>query len=138
RLGNLRFQRPIEPATLQPLALARDRDFFQAQIDADPLLRGYGRLSLVFHGQTHPPVPDGILREAALLPLHPLQALRFEHSEGLPAEPQGAPLTLRARLLKRNPPEGASFPPTDPPTQLATSGCRSLLSVLHAHPLNRV
>jgi hypothetical protein len=66
------------------------------------------------------------------------QALRFEHPERLAAEPQGATFTLQARRLKRKPPEGASCTATDTPTQLTTSAFRSLLSVLHAHPLNRV
>ena len=90
----------VEADRLQALSVARHGRILQAQVNSDRLLRRHGRLFGDFHGQAQPPVPHGVLRKAALLPLHPVQALGLKHAEGLPAETQGMALAFQARGLE--------------------------------------
>src|SRR5687768_1442899 len=76
------------PSTgIERLAVTGGRDRFEAEVNADRFVRSYRTLHCVLHRQTQPPIADGILREAALLPLHVLESLCLERAESLAAEP---------------------------------------------------
>src|SRR3954466_11739722 len=85
-----------------------------------------------------PPVPDRILRKAALLPAHPLQTLTLKYPKGLAAEAQRAALAFEVSRLERDPPEAAAGAATDPPAQLQAPSRHALLRVPHADALDSV
>ncbi|HMM73982.1 MAG TPA: hypothetical protein PKC22_17450 [Rhodocyclaceae bacterium] len=58
-----------------PVAVARDRHVLEAKVHANGFLRRDVLLGLDCHRQAQPPVADGILREATLLPGHPIKAV---------------------------------------------------------------
>ena len=87
RLSDPTLQPAIEAARFQPLAMARDGDIFESQVDADRLLGCHARFGHLLHGHAQPPVPDRILCEATLAPFHIRQALNFEDAKRLTAEP---------------------------------------------------
>jgi len=137
-LGDPGFHSSVEPARFQTLAVARDRDVFQAQVDPHRFLRRRTLFHRQFHRQTQPPIAHRILRETALAPLHIVQTLSLEYPERLATKPQCTAFALQTRGLKRNPTQGATCAATDTPSQPAPLRRRTLLRILHADALNRI
>src|SRR5205807_2246480 len=77
-LGNARLDVAVEATALAPSPIARDRDLLQPQVNAHRLLWCDSALDLHLQRQAEPPIPERILRKAALPPLHPLQPLGLE------------------------------------------------------------
>ena len=89
----------VEAQCLQTIPVAGDGRVLDPQINTDRLLGRHGRFHAVLYWKTQPPLPHGILGEAALLPFHSIQALTLEYPEGLPAEAQRLALALQAGRL---------------------------------------
>src|SRR4029077_4788811 len=117
------FRIAARPATrFQALAIARDRNTLNPQINADLLLWCDRALGLHLHRKTQPPVPERILCETTALPLHPFQAFPLEHPQALAGKAYAPAFALHTRRLKGDPPERTPRATTHAPLQLQLLG----------------
>src|SRR5438309_2422351 len=128
----------IKVPRLAALPITRHRNSLQSEVNPDRLTRCRRLFDTDCHRQTQPPVPDGVLRKAPLLPLHPVKSLTLEHSKRLTAEAQPPTLALEARRLKRHPAKRTACTPAHPPAELAPSGRSTLRGILPIHALDRI
>src|SRR5207249_3516568 len=137
-LGDPLLDNAIKAPRLAAFPITRHRNSLQSEVNPDCLTRCRRLFDTDFHRQTQPPVPDGILRKAALLPLHPVKPLTLEHSKRLTAEAQRLTLALEARRLERHPAKRTACTPAHPPAELAASGRSTLRGILPVHALDRI
>jgi hypothetical protein len=123
---------------IERLAITGGCDRLEAEVNADRFVQSHGSLYCVLHRQTQPPIPDGVLREAPLLPAHALEPFRLEQAKAFAAEAYCLALALEACRLEWHPAErtarAVAHPKAKPrPPELPPPQC-----VLHVHPLDRV
>jgi hypothetical protein len=125
-------------ASLKPLAVARHRNVLQTKVNSNRRPRRGYLLTGDLHRYAQPPIPAGILRKAAVPPLHPFEALALKDAKRFAGETQSHAFAFQVHSLERNPTQGAASTARNAPAQLHTLGGSSFGRVLRADSLNRV
>ena len=120
------------------LPVAGDGNGLEPQINPYRLLRRNALCWLNLDRQTQPPVPDRILRKAAIAPFRLLQALALEHPHALASKAQTRAFAFEAGCFERDPAQRAPGAATHAPAQLHSPGGATLLGIVGADRLNRI